>query len=53
MWLVVATAVGLVIGLTIRLRDRQVFEEEAGEPVEPLPRIPTQKSGSHERRRGT
>ncbi|MCO1655063.1 hypothetical protein [Pseudonocardia humida] len=52
-WLVVATCVGMVIGRTIRLRDRQVFDEPDDEPAgRPRPGIPTQNSGGHERRNG-
>jgi hypothetical protein len=59
-WIVVALLVGMVIGRTIRLRDRQgsaeheVADEPAADvaegPVEP--EIPTQNSGGRERRRG-
>jgi hypothetical protein len=54
-WLVVATLVGMVIGRTIRLRDRQVFDEadeaagETDEPDEARPEIPTQNSGGRDR----
>jgi hypothetical protein len=49
-WLVVATGVGMVIGRTIRLRDRQVLEETSERREAPL-EIPTQNSGTHDRRR--
>lgn len=52
-WLVVATAVGMVIGRTIRLRDRQVFDDVEGPDPEPPPAIiPTQDSGGRDRRNG-
>ncbi len=45
-WLVVATGVGMVIGRTIRLRERQVFDD----PEEtPHSGIPSQNMGSHDR----
>jgi hypothetical protein len=46
---VVAVAVGITIGRTVRLRDRQVGEEPATPDV-PAPEIPLQKS--EEPRRG-
>jgi len=51
-WLVVATAVGMVIGRTIRLRDRQEFDDVEGPCPEPPPVIPTQDSGGRDRRNG-
>jgi hypothetical protein len=51
-WLVVATAVGMVIGRTIRLRDRQVFDEPDGPDRPPPHGIPTQDSGGRDLRNG-
>ena len=59
-WIVVALLVGIVIGRTIRLRDRQDLDEyeAVDEPAADVaegrvePEIPTQNSGGRERRRG-
>jgi hypothetical protein len=49
-WLVVAVAVGITIGRTIRLRDRQVGEETA-DPSTSAPDIPAQTADDRGRPR--